>query len=99
VVLKPLAGYLTDMAKAENGTPAGGMQAVLQDRLPFSTIHLRAVQHEPGSTNGIDFATLRRFSVQYDVARAAINRRKRQLNALEWDIVATEMMIRLTTLQ
>lgn len=88
LVLKPLAGYLTDMAKAENGTPAG-MQAVLRDRLPFSNAYPSG-RTKPGSTNGIDFATLRRFSVQYDVARAAINRRKRQLNALEWDIVNAE---------
>lgn len=88
VVLKPLASYLTDMAKAENGTPAG-MQAVLRDRMPFDNPYPSG-RTKPGSTNGIDFATLRRFSVQYDVARAAINRRKRQLNALEWDIVNAE---------
>jgi len=88
LVLKPLAGYLTDMAKADNGNPAG-MQAVLRDRLPFSNAYPSG-RTKPGSTNGIDFATLRRFSVQYDVARAAINRRKRQLNALEWDIVNAE---------
>ena len=88
VVLKPLAGYLTEMAKADNGNPAG-MQAVLRDRLPFSNAYPSG-RTKPGSTNGIDFATLRRFSVQYDVARAAINRRKRQLNALEWDIVNAE---------
>jgi len=88
LILKPLAGYLTDMAKAENGTPAG-MQAVLRDRMPFDNPYPSG-RTKPGSTNGIDFATLRRFSVQYDVARAAINRRKRQLNALEWDIVNAE---------
>ena len=88
LVLKPLAGYLTDMAKAEGGSPAG-MQAVLRDRLPFDNPYPSG-RSKPGSANGIDFATLRRFSVQYDVARAAINRRKRQLNALEWDIVNAE---------
>lgn len=88
LVLKPLAGYLQDIAKAENGSPTG-MQAVLRDRLPFSNAYPNG-RTKPGSTNGIDFATLRRFSVQYDVARAAINRRKRQLNALEWDIVNAE---------
>ena len=87
-VLKPLAGYLQDLAKADNGTPAG-MQAVLRDRLPYSNPYPTG-RSKPGSGNGIDFATLRRFSVQYDVARAAINRRKRQLNALEWDIVNAE---------
>lgn len=88
-VLKPLAGYLQDLAKADNGLSQTGMQAVLRDRLPFSNPYPGG-RTKPGSTNGIDFATLRRFSVQYDVARAAINRRKRQLNALEWDIVNAE---------
>ncbi len=88
-VLKPLAGYLTDMAKADSSGNPLGMHAVLRDRLPFSNAYPSG-RTKPGSTNGIDFATLRRFSVQYDVARAAINRRKRQLNALEWDIVNAE---------
>ena len=90
IVLKPLADYLGDMAKADSQkSGAAGMQAVLRDRLPFSNPYPTG-RTKPGSTNGIDFATLRRFSVQYDVARAAINRRKRQLNALEWDIVNAE---------
>lgn len=86
VVLKPLADYLGDLAKADGKASSSGMQAVLRDRLPFSNPYPSG-RSKPGSGNGIDFATLRRFSVQYDVARAAINRRKRQLNALEWDIV------------
>ena len=89
VVLKPLADYLGDLAKADGQASNTGMQAVLRDRLPFSNPYPSG-RSKPGSTNGIDFATLRRFSVQYDVARAAINRRKRQLNALEWDIVNAE---------
>lgn len=88
-VLKPLASYLTDIAKADSSGNPLGMHAVLRDRLPFSNAYPSG-RTKPGSTNGIDFATLRRFSVQYDVARAAINRRKRQLNALEWDIVPAE---------
>lgn len=35
----------------------------------------------------IDFDTLRQFSVVYDVARACINHRKRQIANLEWSIV------------
>ena len=89
VVLKPLADYLGDLAKADGQASNTGMQAVLRDRLPFSNPYPSG-RSKPGTTNGIDFATLRRFSVQYDVARAAINRRKRQLNALEWDFVAAE---------
>jgi len=89
VVLKPLANYLGEMAKADGQASTTGMQAVLRDRMPFSNPYPSG-RSKPGSGNGIDFATLRRFSVQYDVARAAINRRKRQLNALDWDIVNAE---------
>lgn len=35
----------------------------------------------------VDFDTLRTFSVMYDVARACINHRKRQIANLEWAIV------------
>ena len=88
VVLKPLADYLKMTAGDGVQKDAGGtgMGAVLRDRMPFQ--NTMQTRNKPGS--GIDFATLRRFSVQYDVARAAINRRKRQLNMLEWDIVAAE---------
>lgn len=87
VVLKPLADYLKMTAAEGIQKDAGtGMGAVLRDRMPY--MNVMQTRHKPGS--GVDFATLRRFSVQYDVARAAINRRKRQLNMLEWDIVAAE---------
>lgn len=84
-ILKPLADYLKADA-SENIQKDSSMGMVLRDRMPFS--NQITARSKPGS--GIDFATLRRFSVQYDVARAAINRRKRQLNTLEWDIVAAE---------
>jgi len=84
-VLKPLADYLK--SEASDGIQKdSSMGMVLRDRMPFS--NQITARSKPGS--GIDFATLRRFSVQYDVARAAINRRKRQLNTLEWDIVPAE---------
>lgn len=85
VVLKPLADYLKATAAGDLKKDSS-MGMVLRDRMPFS--NQITARNKPGS--GIDFATLRRFSVQYDVARAAINRRKRQLNTLEWDIVAAE---------
>lgn len=85
VVLKPLADYLK-MTANDGVQKDSSMGMVLRDRMPFS--NQITARSKPGS--GIDFATLRRFSVQYDVARAAINRRKRQLNTLEWDIVAAE---------
>ena len=86
VVLKPLADYLKSTAKGDIAKDGTGMGAVLRDNMQFQ--NTMQTRRKPGS--GVDFATLRRFSVQYDVARAAINRRKRQLNALEWDIVAAE---------
>lgn len=85
-VLKPLADYLKSEATTDINK-SGGMSPVLRDRLPFDNPYPTA-RSKPGS--GIDFQALRRFSTQYDVARAAINRRKRQLNGLEWDIVAAE---------
>lgn len=85
-VLKPLAGYLQDVAKSDL-QKGDSMNAVLRDRLPFSNPYPTA-RKKPGG--GVSFDTLRRFSTQYDVARAAINRRKRQLNGLEWSIVAAE---------
>ena len=85
LVLKPLADYLKITAN-DGVQKDSSMGMVLRDRMPFQ--NQISAKTKPGS--GIDFATLRRFSVQYDVARAAINRRKRQLNTLEWDIVAAE---------
>lgn len=39
---------------------------------------------------GVSFETLRNFSVMYDVGRACINHRKRQISNLDWNIVATD---------
>lgn len=82
-ILRPLANYLTEQA-AQNINKADAGAPILRDRLPFDNPYPTA-RSKPGA--GIDFAALRRFSTQYDVARAAINRRKRQLNGLEWSIV------------
>jgi len=38
---------------------------------------------------GVDFKTLRQFSQVYDVARMCINRRKRQIEKLEWYVAPT----------
>lgn len=86
-VLKPLADYLKTEAQTGMQKNDSGMGMVLRDRMPFSNPYPTA-RNKPGGA--ITFDALRRFSVQYDVARAAINRRKRQLNTLEWDIVAAE---------
>ena len=40
--------------------------------------------------SGIDFDTLRTFSVTYDVVRACINFRKRQISNLDWSIVPVD---------
>lgn len=86
-VLAPLADYLKDTAKSDINKGDSGMGMVLRDRQPFSTQYPTA-RKKPGG--GITFDALRRFSYQYDVARAAINRRKRQLNGLEWSIVSSD---------
>lgn len=85
-VLKPLANYLKELAQ-DDVQKANGTTAYLRDSLPFNNPY-PTVRTKPGG--GVTFATLRKFSYQYDVARAAINRRKRQLNGLEWDIVAAD---------
>ena len=87
-VLQPLADYLVKQnEQSEDGLSkaAGG---VLRDQLQFSQAQYGAQRSKPGTS--IDFKVLRRFSVQYNVARAAINRRKRQLNQLDWAIASAD---------
>lgn len=86
-VLQPLADYLKETAKSDINKGDSGMGMVLRDRMPFSNAYPTA-RKKPGG--GVTFDALRRFSYQYDVARAAINRRKRQLNGLEWSIVSAD---------
>lgn len=86
-VLQPLADYLKETAKSDINKGDSSMGMVLRDRMPFSNAYPTARQ-KPGG--GVTFDALRRFSYQYDVARAAINRRKRQLNGLEWSIVSSD---------
>ena len=86
-VLQPLADYLKETAKSDINKGDSSMGMVLRDRMPFSNAYPTARQ-KPGG--GVTFDALRRFSYQYDVARAAINRRKRQLNGLEWSIISSD---------
>jgi len=46
----------------------------------------RLFGHDIGKYRKIDFRVLRELSERYDVARACINRRKRQVEAVEWSI-------------
>ncbi len=39
---------------------------------------------------GVDFTTLRSFAEIYDVARACINRRKRQIERVDWSVVPVD---------
>lgn len=87
-VLAPLAEHIMGLAKDDLEKASSPSAMVLRDRLQYSNTYPGANKKKPGS--GITFDALRRFSYQYDVARAAINRRKRQLNGLEWDIVASD---------
>lgn len=99
-VLQPLADKLKREAASaaetvfEKGArPAG---AVLRDNFSYQN-NSGAQRQKPGA--GIDFKTLRRFAKQYDVARAAINRRKRQLNQLQWDIVSADPDVEINEVQ
>lgn len=84
-VIEPLGNHLIE--KAAQDRPSMPTGAVLREQVnlygPNDTAERKMLNNVPADT-------LRKFSVQYDVARAAINRRKRQLNQLEWDIVAAE---------
>lgn len=84
-ILRPLADHLIkrnqeSQAKAQVGP------AILRGQVDRANSWARG--KKPGA--GVSFPALRRFSTQYDVARACINRRKRQINQLEWDIVLKE---------
>lgn len=79
LVLQPLAEYLINMNKA-TGTPQ------LRDNYMYRNGNQYAANRTKGGGT-VSYDTLRRFSVQYDVARACINRRKRQLNQIPWNVV------------
>jgi hypothetical protein len=95
-VVQPIVNYLrqeaakkAEMTKAQRDSsyamnPSGPL---IRDQLQMSSGYAQygSSRSKPGAS--VDYVTLRRFSEQYDVARAVINRRKRQLNQLEWEIV------------
>lgn len=84
LILKPLADYI--VTKAQSG------ELIKQDTKGVIRDQYTAMRSRTGrqSGAGVSFEVLRRFSVQYDIARMCINRRKRQITGLEWDIVAAE---------
>lgn len=87
LILVPLRDFLVEKAKQDVGGNPGSMDgAVLRQSNPYPIIGQNG--QRPGSS--VSFEALRRFSVQYDVARACINRRKRQISQLDWKIVAAE---------
>ena len=63
------------------GKPAGGVQ-----RYQFDYNH-QGNQFRRKPMSNISFQILREYSTTYEVARAAINARKRQITSLEWEIV------------
>lgn len=85
LILKPLADYI--VAKAQSGDLVKQEESRGVVRDTYTSMRSRTGRQ---SSAGVSFATLRRFSVQYDIARMCINRRKRQMTGLEWDIVAAE---------
>lgn len=89
-VYAPLADYLKQDALTKTAENNGGHNAegLIRDPAYFRNPQYGRFRSAPGSS--ITFDVLRRYSVQYDVARACINRRKRQLNRLSWDIVSAE---------
>jgi hypothetical protein len=96
LVVKPIVNYLRQEAekKAElekaqrsSGYAMNPSGPLIRDQLMMSSGYAQygSTRSKPGAS--VDYVTLRRFSEQYDVARAVVNRRKRQLNQLEWEIV------------
>ena len=95
-IVQPIVNYLrneaqrkAELTKAQRDSnyamnPSGPL---IRDQLQMSSGYAQygSTRSKPGAS--VDYVTLRRFSEQYDVARAVINRRKRQLNQLEWEIV------------
>ena len=98
-IVAPIVNYLRSEAekKAElqkaqrdSGYAMNPSGPLIRDQLQMSSGYAQygSTRSKPGSV--VDYVTLRRFSEQYDIARAVINKRKRQLNALEWEIVPKE---------
>lgn len=86
IIYKPLADYLINRAKENQGVEKMTGTPVLRD--PFMWQSPTVGYRRTIGSSTITPQTLRSFSTQYDVARACINRRKRQINGLEWDIVS-----------
>lgn len=53
-------------------------------------VNQRGIYSRKKPDSSIPYDVLRRFSVQHEVTRAAINYRKRQISRLDWDIVTAE---------
>lgn len=85
---KFLAPIISDAVKAAAPPKAVGDQPAVTEVPPIMQMgygYMGGARRKYNST--IDFDTLRTFSVVYDVARACINYRKRQMSNLEWHIV------------
>ena len=88
-ITKPLADYLVEKAKSDPsyfGKANAPGSPVLREQVQHSRLSPPGTQRQGA---GVSWKALRRLSIQYDVARACINRRKRQINGLDWDIVPT----------
>lgn len=92
-VLQPLANYLIERnsKKLETTKDASGPGGfMLRDQRLYGNNYIQTGTGKSKPGSAVDFKTLRMFAVQYDVARACVNRRKRELNGLEWAIVSED---------
>jgi len=89
VLMKPLAGEIVRIIKAEGEASIPDNPRPRQAEYPTQIMlggnYVGAPRRKYGAT--IDFDSLRTFSVVYDVVRACINHRKRQIENLEWAII------------
>lgn len=75
-----------EKSSSPSASPSGKVLRYQFDPL----VQQRGIYSRKKPDSSIPYDVLRKFSVQHEVSRAAINYRKRQLSRLDWEIVAAE---------
>lgn len=83
----------SQISKAQNPTDpfATGIATQGVKRYQFTQEMINGgIQRRKKPGSNVTFETMRAFSVTHEISRACINLRKRQINGLEWGIVASD---------
>jgi hypothetical protein len=89
IVTKSITEHLDNsILKSTSSTPTTGNKVLRYQFDPI--VQQRGIYSRKKPDSSIPFDVLRKFSVQHEISRAAINYRKRQLARLQWDIVAND---------